>query len=69
MTRLGELVTAASESPTFKAAYLRNPDAFMNAFELTEDEKIALRSGDPQQIQAAIGQPIGDKTKMNLVIT
>jgi hypothetical protein len=50
---LEQVIDRAASDATFAARLRSEPDAALAGFDLTEQEKQALRSGDPAQLQAA----------------
>ncbi|MDQ2070086.1 hypothetical protein [Natronospira bacteriovora] len=55
MAGLNELLKALGASAELEARYGHDPEAVMEQFGLSEDEKAALRSGDMERIKALSG--------------
>ena len=48
-------INKLSTDPNFRAAYKANPDAVMDQEGLDANDKAIVRSGDPDQIRAHLG--------------
>ena len=50
-----DLITKLSTDPDFRSRFRANPDAVMDEEGLSEEDKKALKSGDPDAIRSHLG--------------